>query len=207
MATDKKSVLLYCDIITTVEKLSNENAGLLLKHYLRYINDLNPDPPNDIVDLVFEPIKQNLKRDLKSWEAKCLKNSDNAKIRWDKENASECERIKPNAKNADKDTVTDIVKEKVIVKDINIRKEEFKASVKVFLSETFPKDLLQSFFNYWTEINEGGKKMRFEMQKVFEIKKRLTTWKSNEIKFSKNGKGKTNSATSVIGHKDYSSGL
>ena len=68
MAKDKKSVLLYCDIIHTVEKLDDKTAGELFKHYLRYVNDLNPTTDNLTVDLVFEPIKQNLKRDLKKWE-------------------------------------------------------------------------------------------------------------------------------------------
>ena len=66
----KKSVLLYCDIIHTIEKLDDENAGLLFKHYLRYINDQEPEPPNLLIEIAFEGIKQNLKRDLKSWENK-----------------------------------------------------------------------------------------------------------------------------------------
>lgn len=70
MAENKKSVILYCDIIHTVEKLDNETAGILFKHYLRYVNDLNPEADNQIVDIVFEPIKQNLKRDLKKYEKK-----------------------------------------------------------------------------------------------------------------------------------------
>lgn len=68
MAKNKKSVLLYCDILHTVEQLDNETAGELFKHYLRYINDLNPISENIIVNIAFEPIKQNLKRDLKKWE-------------------------------------------------------------------------------------------------------------------------------------------
>lgn len=67
MAENKKSVLLYCDIIHTVEELSDEEAGKLFKHYLRYINDLNPVAPDKLTQIVFEPIKQNLKRDLKKW--------------------------------------------------------------------------------------------------------------------------------------------
>lgn len=70
MAQGKKSVLLYCDIIHTVEKLDNETAGQLFKHYLRYINDQNPETDNPIVDIVFEPIKQTLKRDLKKYGSK-----------------------------------------------------------------------------------------------------------------------------------------
>ena len=117
MAQNKKSVLLYCDIIHTVSKLSDVDAGLLFKHYLAYINDLNPEVPNTIVDIVFEPIKQNLKRDLKKWEDKSMKNSEIAKMRWNKDNANACERIKSDANHADKDKVTVKVKDKDNVKD------------------------------------------------------------------------------------------
>lgn len=67
MAENKKSVLLYCDIIHTVKELSDEEAGKLFKHYLMYINDLNPVAPDKLTKIVFEPIKQNLKRDLIKW--------------------------------------------------------------------------------------------------------------------------------------------
>jgi len=105
MAENKKSVLLYCDIIHTVEELDDVDAGLLFKHYLRYINDQNPEPPSKLIKIVFEPIKQNLKRDLKKWEQKSHKNSENAHIRWNKENANASDRIKSDANHADKDTV------------------------------------------------------------------------------------------------------
>lgn len=119
MADNKKSVLLYCDIIHTVKELTNEEAGILFKHYLSYINDLNPTPPDKLTQIVFEPIKQNLKRDLRKWESKSLKNKNNANMRWD---ANASERIKSDANDADKVTVivTDNVKvkETVKVKDI-----------------------------------------------------------------------------------------
>lgn len=69
MAENKKSFLLYCDLIHTVEKLDNEHAGELLKHILRYVNDLNPEPKDFVIDIAFEPIKQALKRDLKRYES------------------------------------------------------------------------------------------------------------------------------------------
>lgn len=68
MATDKKSFILYTDLIHTIESLEDIEAGKLFKHLLRYVNDLNPDAPDRIIQLVFEPIKQQLKRDLKDWE-------------------------------------------------------------------------------------------------------------------------------------------
>jgi uncharacterized phage protein (TIGR02220 family) len=65
---NKKSFILYCDLIHTVEKLTDVDAGQLFKHLLRYVNDQNPESDNPIVDIVFEPIKQAFKRDLKKWE-------------------------------------------------------------------------------------------------------------------------------------------
>jgi hypothetical protein len=81
MATDKKSALIYCDIIHTVENLEDDEAGRLFKHYLRYINDKNPTSDR-LTELLFEPIKQTLKRDLKKWIDKSEKNSTIAKEGW-----------------------------------------------------------------------------------------------------------------------------
>lgn len=63
---------------------------------------------------------------------------------------------------------------------------DFRNKVAMHLNE-YPKEMLRSFYDYWTEINEGGRKMRFETQKIFNIKRRLNTWKNNEPKFGKAG--------------------
>ena len=117
MAKDKKSVLLYCDLIHTVEKLSDQNAGLLIKHFLRYVNDINPTPPNDLIDLVFEPIKQQLKRDLKEWEK-----TKEGYSKGGKASAEKRSRLKQVEDSSSKSTVnvtvTDTVTDTVKVNDI-----------------------------------------------------------------------------------------
>ena len=115
MAENKKSVLLYCDIIHSVESLKDAEAGRLFKHFLRYINDQNPEPPDRITQITFEPIKQSLKRDLRKWEKRSERNSKTAKDAWSKRthtNASE--RIKKDANEADSvsDSVSDSEEEK-----------------------------------------------------------------------------------------------
>jgi len=67
MAIDKKSFVIYTDIIHTFEALEDDEAGRLIKHLLRYVNDLNPSAPDKITQIAFEPIKQQLKRDLVKW--------------------------------------------------------------------------------------------------------------------------------------------
>lgn len=74
MAENKKSFLLYCDIIHTVKKLSNEQSGVLFKHILSYVNDEKPVTDDIVIELVFEPIKQSLLRDLEKYENICNRN-------------------------------------------------------------------------------------------------------------------------------------
>ena len=68
MAENKKSFLLYCDLLHTVKKLNDEQAGKLFKHVLEYVNDLNPETEDILLQVCFEPIRQSLKRDLQKYE-------------------------------------------------------------------------------------------------------------------------------------------
>lgn len=77
MAENKKSFLLYCDLIHTIEKMPLELAGELFLHILKYVNDKNPISENLLINLTFEPIKQSLKRDLIKYEKICNRNKDN----------------------------------------------------------------------------------------------------------------------------------
>ena len=77
MAEGKKSFVLYCDLIHTVDKLPNDKAGELFKHILAYVNDKEPVAPDLIVDITFEPIKQQLIRDLAKWHERQLVNAEN----------------------------------------------------------------------------------------------------------------------------------
>jgi uncharacterized phage protein (TIGR02220 family) len=110
MAKDKKSFLLYVDLIHTVEKLTDEQAGKLFKHVLRYVNDKNPES-DQFTEVVFEPIKQTLKRDLEKYEGIRQRNSENAKKRWDATASDRIPEMPTLTKNADSDSVS--------VKDIN----------------------------------------------------------------------------------------
>lgn len=68
MAEGKKKVIIYTDWIDQFAPLSNEEAGKLIKHLFAYVNDQNPEPIDRLTGLLFEPIKAQLKRDLKKWE-------------------------------------------------------------------------------------------------------------------------------------------
>ena len=67
MAKDKKTVVIYSDWIATFDKLTDEEAGKLIKHLLRYVNDQQPISDR-MTELLFAQMQQTLKRDLKKWE-------------------------------------------------------------------------------------------------------------------------------------------
>lgn len=80
MAENKKSFVLYADLLHTVQQLPDDKAGLLFKHILKYVNDLNPETKDLIVKVAFEPIKQQLKRDLLKWDDIRVKRSESGKL-------------------------------------------------------------------------------------------------------------------------------
>ena len=80
MAEDKKSFILYADYINLVQKLPDKEAGELFKHILKYVNDQNPITDNFVVEIAFEPIKLQLKRDLKKWDEKRVVKSESGRL-------------------------------------------------------------------------------------------------------------------------------
>ena len=44
--------------------------------------------------------------------------------------------------------------------------------------------MLEDFISYWTEKNKSKTKMRFELQKTWDTKRRLANWNNNNKKFS-----------------------
>ena len=73
----KKSFLLYCDLKHTIDKLPDETAGKLLKLILDYANGDFNEPNDLLLQVVFEPIKQSLIRDLEKYDAKVIRNREN----------------------------------------------------------------------------------------------------------------------------------
>lgn len=208
MATDKKSFVLYCDLIHTVKKMPKEKAGELFLHILNYVNDLNPETDDLLIEVAFEPIKQQLKRDLKSWEGS-KENKSIAGIkgnlkRWnldlyeqvmsEKITIEEAQKIAESRKVSQPDVlpsqsiakiavnVNDTVTVNVNKSNIEERKLKFASLVKGFESD-FEIQMLRDFYMYWSEHSPQGSKMRYEKEKVFDVKRRLDNWAKRSVRF------------------------
>lgn len=105
MATGKSSFVLYTDIIHTLRKMPKDKVADLFLTIVAYVNDENPEVNDPLVDIVFEPIKQQLKRDLKKWDKKRKKLSQAGKA-----SANKRQQMSTNVEQAEQmSTVTDNV--------------------------------------------------------------------------------------------------
>jgi hypothetical protein len=71
------------------------------------------------------------------------------------------------------------------------RRQRFLQSLTPYIPR-FGVPFINAFGSYWTEPNQDGTKMRFEMTKTWSLEIRLATWERNELKFG-NKKAATSS--------------
>lgn len=93
--------------------------------------------------------------------------------------------------NANKDNTPNGALKKDAAKAATLkRKEEFGQSLVPFMDK-YGGTMIRAFFDYWSELNKSGTKMRCEMQKTWEVGKRLATWAGNESTYGNNRKTTT----------------
>ena len=106
MATNKKSFVLYTDIIESIRLLDDTKAGELFKHILSYVNDENPTTNDVIINLVFTPIKLQLKRDLKRYETRAERSRENG-TKGGRPKTQKTQQVNLKPRKPDTVTVTD----------------------------------------------------------------------------------------------------
>ena len=73
----------------------------------------------------------------------------------------------------------EVIKERINKNTLSIS-EKFKIEV---FSYKYPKSMLESFYDYWSEPNTSKSKDRWQLQPTFEIGRRLKTWAKREKSF------------------------
>ena len=222
MAEDKKSFLLYCDLIHTIEKLPNDKAGELFKHILAYVNDKNPQTDDLIINITFEPIKQQLKRDLIKYM--------NIRDKRQQAGLASAEKRKHMSTHVEQNehmsTVNDTVNVNVNVNDnvndnvnvnvssvanatapptkktvaIEARREQLLTDMRKY-ANIYSSEMLNAFYQYWSEPNQKNTKMRFELEKTWLLSSRLATWEKRENNYKKNSYGKNFTNTAKLSNE------
>lgn len=78
------------------------------------------------------------------------------------------------------------------------RTKEFYNSLIPYVS-TYGKDMVREFFDYWSEPNKSGSKLRFEQEKTWDLSRRLARWSNHnkEYKSNEDKKNRPNNNTAA----------
>lgn len=76
---EKKSFIFYMNWMKTFDNLTDDEAGRLIKHLLRYVNGIDLEPQDRLTQLISEPFKQIINSDLKKYENIIERNRINGK--------------------------------------------------------------------------------------------------------------------------------
>ena len=185
----KKSFVLYTDNWVTLKHLSNEQLGELTRMLFEYqIEGKAPEPTNPLF-IAFGFIRSAMDRDLEKWNER----AERARV-----NGSKGGRPKENQQGLEKTQKTQSVISKpkkpvnvsVSVNDsvsdnVNVNsnfkkwsKDDLIKSMTPYV-DRYPKEMLNTFFNYWIEPLPNGK-LRLTGQDAWDTGRRLATWKKIE---------------------------
>lgn len=203
MAKDKKGFILYADLIHVVRKLilkdreNNTNyAGELFYAILMYVNDLELVDINFVVELALEPIKQQLKRDLRNFETVKEKRSEAGKLgaqaKKDKQNVANVNKAKQTSTN-------EAVIDNDNVKENDIDKDSLY-NIDFLLNHYLENEILINAFCKGQKTNKNtviSKLKEFNIS-LSETDVKMKTWNDYTFHFRnwfKKNKGDTNNGT------------
>lgn len=200
---EKQTFILYVESANQVDILTDEEAGQLLKALFRYVSDGEMlVTENRTLAIVFSAIKTRIDRDSAKYAEICVKRKKAAEKKWA---ISKCIQKHPLASNTmqmdanggDSDYYNDNVNDNEIENDvlnenynsdtqeafphsdIEIRKEHFYHSLMPFVGQ-YGDDMIADFFDYWSEPNRSNTKMRFELEKTWDVSRRLRRWAAQD---------------------------
>ena len=154
------------------------------------LSDLKP-----MAKVAFGFIKQTIDRDTQKYmsvsETRRKAGEKGAAARWQTiANDSKNSKCHPNDNvNDNKETSSNEEVKKPPSKkppDFDFRKNIFMNDCAAFV-EMHGQKMIREFFDYWTEPNKSKTKMRFELEKTWDLSRRLKNWSNNDLKFNKNG--------------------
>ena len=157
-----------------------EKLGLKPSAYRRALLRLKSD---SIVDI--QPSNQFTKVSLCKWkEHQATKAEERTASRTTIGQPSDNHRTHSKNKNKNKNTNTKVLVGEQTPKELSIkffsdevyREKLIQEAILSGMPEEGVRSEIKRFVGYWTELNPSGTKQRWQMEKVFEVKRRLSTW-------------------------------
>lgn len=202
---EKVSLLLYYDYIEQFECLTDEQLRKLIYAMIEFDKNEKEIELDKVTKMAFIPIRKRLKLDKENWIHTCKTNSENAKKRWNNENATVCDRMPKDANYADIER--DIEKEKEIEKERESNNiyttTPTLTDIISFCSENNMSDFdCEYFYDYyeangWVDMNGN---------KIKNWKSKIKTWYKKDIKNEETKQKKSKKKVEIIDGIRYEDG-
>lgn len=206
-----KTFLLYAEAAPQIDLLSDEEAGQLFKALFHYVADGEELVTNNrVLAMTFAVFKAQIDRGATKYEEVCQKRREAANKKWEMYRANEsnsmqmdangctCIQVDTNASNNNpkpnpkpqnkKESTKKKVDAATAAARLEGRKEDFYNSLIPFVTQ-YGKDMVRAFFDYWSEPNKSNSKMRYELERTWDLARRLGTWASRDNQFNHRSNG------------------
>ena len=151
MAEGKNKVVIYTDWSEDFQDLTDEEAGKLIKHFFKYVNDENPVLEDRVLQAVWKPMQRTLKRDLAKW----------LEVREKRSKAGKASADKRQQESTHVDT-SQQESTHVNTKEQSSTNSTVKDKVKVKVKDSKVKDSIYSFQSFWDDYSKKTDKVKCE---------------------------------------------
>ena len=203
--SDARNFIMHQNIIRMSSHLNDEDLGRLVRYFFLYAESgqMPDEEQNLTIAVIFNEWRIHFEYDKKQYEAVSQKRREAGRKRWNKAQDSaqvvHVSTTTPTPPKSDKTIATTPMADEDIAtpsspavkakkkakgspsRDLATRRTDFYQSILPY-ADQYDREMLNDFFQYWTELDKRRQRMRFEMQKTWETGKRLSLWERREIK-------------------------
>lgn len=178
----RSNMLFYRGFYEAIEHLNFEEKGMVYSAIFNYgLNFVEPELPNHL-KTIFMLLRPQLDANIKKFKnGVTIKMKDEEKKRIKKIAKDDAQKLANINDQNLKGTVSKLshydVDDNRNLKEVNLlkRKELFIADVKLH-EDLFVQKVIDGFIDYWSEPNLARSKMKWELQKTWDTKRRLRLW-------------------------------
>lgn len=187
MKSRKESFVFYRDWYEGIKALDVHLRSELIEAIIHFAFEGVEPPLSKEAKTIFNFVRPKLVRDANKYEDMCRKNAENGQKGGRPKKTQITHSVTNNPlgyenhdKDNDKENDKDIkestkVPKKNISLPISERMEKFRKELSPYLKK-YGKDMLNDFYEYWSEPDRKGNKMKFELEKTWRLSSRLSRW-------------------------------
>lgn len=168
----RDSMVFYRSFFEAIKDLNYEQQGIIFNAIFDYGLNFNEPKLDGICKTIWTLIKPQLDANIKKFN--------NGKQPKQKQNRSKVEAKQKQNRSKTQANVNDNVNDNV--NNIDSRKLKFASTLEPYLNK-FGRELLNDFYAYWTEPNKSNTKFKQELEKTWDLNRRLETWAKNDKYF------------------------